>query len=57
MHRRPLEVVADRHLVGHAHAAVQLDGVLADEVAGAVPICTLAAETALARSSVAARRA
>src|ERR1700761_9569415 len=33
-HAGALIVVADGHLVGHAHAAVQLDGVLADELAG-----------------------
>src|SRR5579859_5372444 len=33
-----LEVVADGHLVGHAHAAVQLDGVLAHEAAGAADL-------------------
>ncbi len=27
-HRRALEVVADREFVGHAHAAVDLDGFL-----------------------------
>ena len=32
LHRRqPLEVVADRQLLGHTHSAVQLHGLLADE--------------------------
>ena len=31
-HRCPLEVVTDGEFVGHAHAAVQLDGRLADEL-------------------------
>ena len=29
-HGQPLEVVADEQLVGHAHAAVQLDRLLAE---------------------------
>ncbi len=33
-HRHALEEVADIEFVGHAHAAVNLDGVLADELAG-----------------------
>src|SRR5665213_649535 len=36
--RRALEVMADRHFLGHAHAAVELDGVLADEAAGAADL-------------------
>src|SRR3546814_10549921 len=33
-HRRALEVATERQLVSHAHAAVQLHGVLADEATG-----------------------
>ena len=33
MHDQPLEIPADRQVVGHAHAAVQLHGLLADVAA------------------------
>ena len=50
-----LEVVPDGQLLGHAHAAVQLYGVLPDESRGAT-VVTLAADTALARTSGSASR-
>ena len=48
-HGQPLEVVADLGLLGHADAAMQLDRLLADELAD-LPICTFAAAIAVARS-------
>jgi hypothetical protein len=49
---QPLEIVADIELIAHAHPAMDLHGLLADELCclADLPICTFAAETALARS-------
>ena len=51
----PLEVMSDREFFGHAHPAVQLHRLLADE-SGGTPDRRLVADTARARMSGVASR-